>query len=219
MCGRLTLDATPEELVDHFGIDPPPPRSPRFNIAPSQLVAAVGQKPDGVHRGLILVRWGLVPDWANDARPGPINARAETVTTKPTFRDSFLYRRCLIPATGFYEWTAEGGRKLPHFIRRKGGGLLGLAALWSLWKGDGKPLSDLLRRHHGRELPRAAAARPDAGHPPPRRPRGVARPRHAGRRAARTAPGVFALALAGVRTELFDAMFPPGPPRGGAEEE
>jgi putative SOS response-associated peptidase YedK len=140
MCGRLTLDATPQELVEHFGIDPPPALAPRFNIAPSQLVAAVGLKPDGVRRGLILVKWGLVPDWANDAKPGPINARAETIASKPTFRDSFLHRRCLIPAPGFYEWAAEGGKKLPHFIHKKGGGLLGLAGLWSLWKGDGKPL-------------------------------------------------------------------------------
>src|SRR5436190_17039320 len=112
MCGRLTLNATPAELVDHFGIDQPPPLAPRFNIAPSQLVAAIGRKPDGARRGLILVKWGLVPDWSNDAKPGPINARAETVARKPTFRDSFLHNRCLIPATRFYEWSAEGRKKL-----------------------------------------------------------------------------------------------------------
>jgi putative SOS response-associated peptidase YedK len=134
MCGRFTLDAPPEALVEQFGIEQPPALTARYNIAPSQLVAVVGKKADGVRRGLALVRWGLVPDWSNDPKHGPINARAETVAGLPTFADSFRQRRCIIPASGFYEWRAEGKKKLPHHIRLKGGGVMGFAGLWSVWR-------------------------------------------------------------------------------------
>jgi putative SOS response-associated peptidase YedK len=140
MCGRYVLDASPEELVEHFNLDKPPAIARRFNIAPTQLVAVVASRRDSTQRGLALLKWGLVPDWSNDPKPGPINARAETVTWKPTFADSFREKRCLILATGLYEWAVAGKKKLPHFIRLKGGGPMAFAGLWSLWEGDGRRL-------------------------------------------------------------------------------
>jgi putative SOS response-associated peptidase YedK len=83
----------------------------------------------------------LVPDWSNDGKPGPINARAETVAGLPTFSDSFRNKRCIIPATGFYEWRADGGKKVPHHFRLRTGGVMGFAGLWSVWRVKGeKPL-------------------------------------------------------------------------------
>lgn len=142
MCGRYTISTPTEDLAIHFAIPGPVPRlAPRYNVAPSQLVAVVGLKPDGVTRGLARLQWGLVPYWSNDGKGyRPINARAETLLSKPTFRESFLEKRCLIPATGFYEWRAEGKKKFPHHFRlRGGGGVMAFAGLWDLWRAeDGK---------------------------------------------------------------------------------
>ena len=164
MCGRYTLSSTPEDLAIQFAIsDPVPPLTPRYNVAPSQLVAVVGLKPDGVKRGIARLQWGLVPYWTNDPKSGPrpINARAETLLSKPTFRESFLEKRCLIPVTGFYEWRTEKRKKLPHHFRRRDGGVLAFAGLWDCWRGeDGKSLvtccivtveaNDLIRPFHDR---------------------------------------------------------------------
>jgi putative SOS response-associated peptidase YedK len=120
----------------------PPTLAPRYNIAPSQLLAVIAPKPDRKKRGLALLKWGLVPEWYPDGKPGPINARAETVASKPTFADSFRERRGLIPSTGFYEWAKHGGKKMPQFIRSKAGGVLAFAGLWSFWRAEegSKPL-------------------------------------------------------------------------------
>lgn len=139
MCGRFTLATNAESVARTFGATPAAGMSavgPRYNVAPSQVVAVVGLKADGT-RGLALLRWGLVPSWASDLRPGPINARAETVAQKPTFRESFRERRCLIPSTGFYEWSKAGSRKVPHLIRLKSQEPYALAGIWDIW-GEGK---------------------------------------------------------------------------------
>src|SRR5512139_4122898 len=119
-----------------------------YNIAPTKLVPAVierhprGEAEEPAVRRLLAVRWGLVPSWAKDLSIGNklINARAETVHEKPSFRRAFPQRRCLLPADGFYEWYAserEGGgrpRKQPFFIRPKDGGLMAMAGLYELWR-------------------------------------------------------------------------------------
>src|SRR5215472_6406872 len=110
MCGRITLRASPESLAKHFAVSMLSyPR--RFNIAPTQDVLTV--KDSGEGTVLEFCRWGLIPSWATDKKIGArlINARAETVAEKPSFRSAFKHRRCLIPADGFFEWKNEGGRK------------------------------------------------------------------------------------------------------------
>jgi putative SOS response-associated peptidase YedK len=140
MCGRFALFAMPEDLARHFGVsieDVALP--PRYNVAPTQTIPVVRAAPAG--RQLVPVHWGLVPSWAEDAAMGSrmINARAETVTEKPAFRVAFRSRRCLIPASGFYEWHAQGRGKQPHFIRRADGGLLAFAGLWERWQPPERP--------------------------------------------------------------------------------
>jgi putative SOS response-associated peptidase YedK len=110
---------------------------PRYNIAPAQEVLAVHESPDG--REMTLYKWGLVPSWAKDASIGAklINARSETVTEKPSFREAFKRRRCVIPADGFYEWQRAGGRKQPFFFRMRDERPFGFAGLWERWEGEG----------------------------------------------------------------------------------
>ena len=157
----MILAADAVELATHFDLDAPPDVVPRYNIAPSQLVAVIAPKADPTKRGLALLKWGLVPDWSTDGRPGPINARAETVGGLPTFSDPFRNRRCIIPATGFYEWRAEGKQKVPHRFHLASGGVMGFAGLWSKWKVEGRPAlftccvittaaNDLVRPFHDR---------------------------------------------------------------------
>jgi putative SOS response-associated peptidase YedK len=141
MCGRFTLAKAPREVAHLFQLaEPPDILKPRYNIAPSQKVAAVALKGDGVTRGLALLKWGLVPSRASDpkAPPHPINARAEGIDTKAMFADLIEARRCLIPADGYYEWTGEGKKKTPHHIRMKDGSLFAFAGLWDVWKRDGQ---------------------------------------------------------------------------------
>src|ERR1700742_472535 len=123
MCGRYTV-SSPDHIPEHFGVAEVPPLSPRYNVAPAQLVAVVSLKAEGLRRGLALLKWGFVPRWSPDpkAGPRPINAKAESVATNGAFRDSFKKRRSLIPADGFIEWREVDGKKLPHLARLKGGG-------------------------------------------------------------------------------------------------
>jgi putative SOS response-associated peptidase YedK len=148
-------------VEDHFGLEARPDIAPRYNVAPSKLVPVIAPKQDPAKRGLALLKWGLVPDWSNDGKAGPINARAETVAGLPTFADSFRGRRCIIPATGFYEWRGTRGRRVPFRFHRSDGGLLGFAGLWSVWAGgDGPRLftaciittaaNDLVQPYHDR---------------------------------------------------------------------
>lgn len=137
MCGRYTLHHTPDEITERF-----PVRQlqfdwePRYNIAPSQCVPVIR---DGSEWRLDGLQWGLVPFWAKDAKVGNqlINARAETISTKPAFRHAYARRRCLIPADGFYEWRKSGRERLPVCIRLKGGGLFAFAGLWEEWHPPG----------------------------------------------------------------------------------
>ena len=150
MCGRYLLRADTRLLERAFGItefSETPRDLARFNIAPSQSVAIVRNRPgreltiirrdDGsAERELASVRWGLIPAWAKDPAIGNrmVNARAEGVSDKPSFRAAFRSRRCIVPASGFYEWQRQGrGPKQPHLIRRKDGEPLGLAGLWERW--------------------------------------------------------------------------------------
>lgn len=135
MCGRFTLRASAEEVAAFFETNGPVPElRPRYNVAPSQPVAAV--RAEGASRGLAMLRWGLIPGWAKDPAIGSrlVNARAETADEKPAFRDAFATRRCLIPADGYYEWQRSGERRHPWFIGAKTGGVFAFAGLWERWR-------------------------------------------------------------------------------------
>jgi len=135
MCGRFTLQIPAELLAEIFGLPEPPDLPARYNIAPTQQVAVVRQHADGGNR-LELLRWGLIPSWAKDPSIGSkmINARSETLEEKPAFRAAFKFRRCLVLASGFYEWEVLGGKKVPRYLRLKDGGLMAFAGLWESWK-------------------------------------------------------------------------------------
>jgi putative SOS response-associated peptidase YedK len=134
MCGRFSLTASNEGLVNYFGLSRGLALEPRYNIAPTQPVVVVRVEEDG--RRLVLLRWGLVPFWASDPKIGyrMINARAETAHKTPAFRAAFRGRRCLIPASAFYEWDKKGGSRQPYYIRRADGQPLALAGLWEHWE-------------------------------------------------------------------------------------
>jgi putative SOS response-associated peptidase YedK len=142
MCGRFTLTLDPADLQDLFGLSEPPPAGllPRYNIAPSQPVAVIANTGA---RKLELFQWGLIPSWAKDAKIGSrlINARAETLAEKPSFRTALKRRRCLILADGFYEWKKAGAAKMPMYIQLKDGVPFAFAGLWETWSGpDQRPL-------------------------------------------------------------------------------
>ncbi len=137
MCGRYTLRVSPVELAEIFGALEPIEWTPRYNIAPTQAVAVVRPAAEGKGRELSRLKWGLIPSWSKDAKIGSslINARAETVATKPAFRSAFQNRRCLIPVDGFYEWQAIPGRKVkqPYFISVRDVPVFAFAGLWERW--------------------------------------------------------------------------------------
>jgi len=138
MCGRFTLRTPTNVLVQQFLFDTAPELSPRYNIAPTQEVAAVRLDEDR-QRELAMLHWGLIPSWADDAKIGNrmINARAESVADKPAYRAAFKRRRCLIPADGFYEWKAaekKGERKQPFLFHMDDHRPFAFAGLWETWK-------------------------------------------------------------------------------------
>jgi putative SOS response-associated peptidase YedK len=136
VCGRYTLAAGADELAEVFDVPPPTfDLPPRYNIAPSQDVPVVAE--DGHGRRMGLLTWGLVPAWMDEPGPGIINARSESVADKPSFREAFERRRCLVPADGFYEWKKEGGAKIPYWIHPRGGGVLSFAGIWERWSRPG----------------------------------------------------------------------------------
>ena len=148
MCGRFGLFHTWEDMHAAYGlISQPLNMMPRWNIAPTQAVLAVIRAAAGPYRGgreITGFQWGLIPPWAKDPSIGAkmINARGETLTEKPSFRNAFRRRRCLIPASGFYEWQSVGsGPKQPVWIARPDGGLITFGGLWEIWHGpDGGEL-------------------------------------------------------------------------------
>jgi putative SOS response-associated peptidase YedK len=141
MCGRYTNSAKADELEKIFGISGKiPPLKPRYNIAPTQMIdAIIEQKEDRILTGF---KWGLIPAWAKDDSIGVkmINARAETVAEKPSFKNAFKSRRCIIPATGFYEWQKTKGTKQPFYFFMKDQEPFGFAGLYEEWldKGTGE---------------------------------------------------------------------------------
>jgi putative SOS response-associated peptidase YedK len=130
MCGRYTLFTPAEELADRFGTRTPD-IEPRYNCAPGQdLPVVTGADPDRFARQ----RWGLVPEWADDDTNPPINARAETITEKPTFAGPVEHRRCLVPADGFYEWVSRDGGKRPYRVAFDDDRPFAMAGIWSRWE-------------------------------------------------------------------------------------
>ena len=142
MCGRFSQFHGWEEIHAFLNIFGPPRNLPqRFNIVPTQDAAVVRWGAQG--RGLDFLRWGLIPFWAKDNSMAArmINARAETVAEKPSFRNALQKRRCLVPSDGFYEWRGKKGAKQPYRILRPGGGLFAFAGLWERWeKGGEEPI-------------------------------------------------------------------------------
>jgi putative SOS response-associated peptidase YedK len=140
MCGRYTLRTPVNDLVGQFHIEEyPSDIAPNYNIAPTQEVAAVVEEDD--KRKLEMLRWGLIPSWAKDPAIGNkmINARAETVSEKPSFRSAFKKRRCLILADGFYEWQKTDNGKQPYHIKMEDDSPFAFAGLWETWK-DGEEI-------------------------------------------------------------------------------
>ena len=139
MCGRYTQRRSWSELVRLYRITDSPERPnlpPRYNIAPTEDVPAVRIRPSDEERELVLLRWGLVPSWAKDIDIGArmINARAETVAEKPSFRNALKRRRCLVVTDGFYEWQKQPqGPKQPYWIALKGEEPFAFAGLWERW--------------------------------------------------------------------------------------
>jgi putative SOS response-associated peptidase YedK len=135
MCGRFAFYSPGEATAALFGVSGALPVEARYNIAPTQYIAAI--RNDGEDdRELAMLRWGLVPFWAKDPSIGNrmINARAETVAEKPSYRAAYRHRRCLVLADGFYEWHTEGGIKRPHYISAADGQPFAFAALWENWQ-------------------------------------------------------------------------------------
>ena len=140
MCGRFTSLLSPEILAALFNV-PPPDIEPRYNVAPAQMVAVIRNLSD--HNRLDMMKWGFVPGWSKDLKSGSqlINARSENVAEKPAFRHAIKYRRCIIPASGFYEWSHAGGKKQPYYIQMEDHSPICLAGLWEAWKApDGSGL-------------------------------------------------------------------------------
>jgi putative SOS response-associated peptidase YedK len=142
MCGRYTLHHKPEEIEERFDVEADEELvAPRYNIAPSQIIPTIVHADS---REIIGCKWGLIPFWAKDPKIGNnlINAKAETLAEKPSFKHALAKRRCLIPADGFYEWLKRGkAPSQPMHIRLRDGGLFAFAGLWEEWKSpEGEPL-------------------------------------------------------------------------------
>lgn len=163
MCGRFTLSQNLDAIASAFNLPEIPSLEPRYNIAPTQLVPAVLYAPEQSTKQLQMLRWGLIPSWAKDLSIGAklINARAETVSEKPSFKSALKQRRCLIVADGFYEWQRQDGKKQPYYFRLESGQPFAFAGLWEQWKSpDGQTINsctiltteanDLLRSIHDR---------------------------------------------------------------------
>jgi len=138
MCGRFTRKENFQQLAKLLGLHKVPQLPPRYNIAPSQLIACVRVSPESQEKECVQLKWGLVPSWAKDPSLGyrMINARAETVAEKLAFRKAFQQQRCLILADGFYEWKREGKVKQPYYIHFRDNRPFVFAGLWERWSKD-----------------------------------------------------------------------------------
>lgn len=133
MCGRYVLTISLELFIKYFGLRGAPEWPARYNIAPTQAVPAIRKSTTGI-RQLDLLRWGLVPSWSKKPTSSLINARSETINEKPSFRHAFRQQRCIIPATGFYEWRKIGSRKTPYFIHMANHDPMAFAGIWESWR-------------------------------------------------------------------------------------
>ena len=162
MCGRFTLSQPTDAIASAFNIAQIPPLEPRYNIAPTQLIPSI-LSASGGEKQLQMLRWGLIPSWAKDDKISAklINARAETVSEKPSFKAAFKRRRCLIVADGFYEWQRQEKQKQPYYFRLQNAQLFAFAGLWEQWKSPDEDIinsctiltteaNDLLRPIHDR---------------------------------------------------------------------
>ena len=133
MCGRFAFYSPSEATAALFGVNNSLPVEPRFNIAPTQYIAAIRKTADNAE--LVMLRWGLIPFWAKDPSIGNrmINARAETVAEKPAYRAAYRKRRAVVLADGFYEWQRDGAVKTPYYISLASGDPFALAGLWEQW--------------------------------------------------------------------------------------
>jgi putative SOS response-associated peptidase YedK len=136
MCGRFLLAADTEKIAEHFGVILHDPLPLRYNIAPGQSIAVIRCAVGETAWRFDMLRWGLIPSWAADPKIGYrlINARVETVFEKPAFRDAIYRRRCLIPATGFYEWQRDNDLRTPFCFSMKDGSVFALAGIWETWR-------------------------------------------------------------------------------------
>ena len=141
MCGRFTLTVSGRVLAELFDVDDVPELEPRYNIAPSRQVLAARTGAAGA-REVVPFRWGLIPSWADDEKIGNrmINARAEGVAARPSFRSAVRHRRCLVAADGFYEWRKVAGGKQPYLIRFADGRPFAFAGLWERWQRGAEPV-------------------------------------------------------------------------------
>lgn len=143
MCGRFTLTMSGDMIADYFDIvEGQLDLVPRYNIAPTQEILTIVN--NGEHNSAMNMRWGLVPSWAKDAKIGykMINARSESLLEKPSFKNAFKKRRCLIPADGFYEWKRDGAKRRPMHIRLKSKEPFGFAGLWETWRDKSDPKAE-----------------------------------------------------------------------------
>lgn len=163
MCGRFSQSKSAETIAQVFQVNNVPALTPRYNIAPTQQIQTILQNAEQSQREFQMLHWGLIPSWAKDPKMGArmINARAETVTEKPSFRAAFKQRRCLILADGFYEWQQQEKKKQPFYFRMNDEHPFAFAGLWEHWKsGDGEVINsctilttepnDLMRPVHNR---------------------------------------------------------------------
>lgn len=141
MCGRFSLYSNPQKVAKIFSVNKMFEFEPSYNIAPTQIIPVVCELPDHV-RVVLPMRWGLVPSWQKEGQisSAMINARVETINTKPAFRKAILQRRCLIVTDGFYEWKQGTSPKQPYFIRMKNHNPFGMAGIWERWVGDDKTI-------------------------------------------------------------------------------
>ena len=171
MCGRFTQHYTWEEVHAFLSVFGPPRNlQPHYNIAPTDTIDVIRLDQDG-KRELVPMRWGLIPGWWKKSlkeMPATFNARAESVADKPMFRNAFKERRCIIPASGFFEWTGEKGAKQPHlFTAADGSPMLAFAGLWDRWHDPAERRMDAFLHDHRlwRQRLDGSLSRPHAGDP------------------------------------------------------
>ena len=133
MCGRYNIIASAAELAELFGLDLVDWTEPRYNVAPTQMAPIIRIDSDSDNRKFEMLKWGMMPRWLKIPKP-IINVRSETIAEKPSFRKSFTERRCLVPATGFYEWQKLGSAKQPFHIYNRSAKLFAFAGIWDRFK-------------------------------------------------------------------------------------